>query len=311
MDVITITGNLLAEWTFDLAAFERGKTHRASAMGFQVGGKGINVSRILKRLGSESSAISFAGGELADFCSTWLERHAIEHRFFPLEEGVRPGVVIREQTGDQTETTFLGEDLAVPANSWKAACQFAAQTRPDWLAICGSIPGWNGSWANAIRLAMDARIRVAVDTYGPPLAALVKQPIDLVKINRVELDHLFPDSKSAPIGELIRRARESSPVKNWIITDGAGPITAALASGEVLTVTPAQIREVSPTGSGDTFLAALLHKWPHAESNHREALAFAGACATANAASAGIGDFPLPIPERFMPVIEVRPCIST
>ena len=302
MNIITLTGNLLAEWTFDLPAFERGKTHRAEAMSFQVGGKGINVARILNRFGHETRAIGFAGGELAEFCAAWLERHRIAHKFFPLEEGVRPGLVVRETGQKPAETTFLGADLAVPAASWKAACQFSAQSRPDWLAVCGSIPGWNGSWGNAIRQVMDAGIRVAVDTYGPPLAALVKLPLDIVKINRVELNRLFPEGESASMDEVIALARKSSPVRNWIITDGPRSITAALATGQTLAITPAKIKEVSPTGSGDTFLAALLHKWPE-QGDCRDALAFATACATANAASAGIGDFPLPVPERFMPEI--------
>lgn len=302
MHVITLTGNLLAEWTFSIPAFERGKTHRAVGMSFQVGGKGINVSRILNRLGSETLALGFAGGELADYCSAWLDQRRISHKFFPLEEGLRPGLVVRETDPEPAETTFLGTDLPVPAPSWKAACQFTGQSRPDWLAICGSIPGWNGSWARAIQQVMDAGIRIAVDTYGAPLAALVKLPLDLVKINRFELGRLLPGSESASIRELIAMAGKASPVKNWIITDGARPITAALASGSAFTVTPARIREVSPTGSGDTFLAALLHQWP-GDGDGREALAFATACATANAASPGIGDFPLPVPERFTPEI--------
>jgi fructose-1-phosphate kinase PfkB-like protein len=303
MEIITLTGNLLAEWTFSLPAFERGETHRADAMGFQVGGKGINVSRILKRLGSETLAMGFAGGKLADFCSAWLEQQQIAYKFFPLEEGVRPGLVVREAEHPGEETTFLGSDLAVPVAAWKAACQFAGQSRPHWLAICGSIPGWNGSWSRAVASVMDSKVRIAVDTYGPPLEALVKLPLDLVKINRTELDRLFPGKESEPTVDVITGVKKSSPVRNWIITDGPRAIICVIEAGTTLTLTPAPIKEISPTGSGDTFLAALLNKWPEG-GDLREALAFAGACATASAASPGIGDFPLPLPERFTPEIK-------
>nr|WP_238710659.1 PfkB family carbohydrate kinase [Oceanipulchritudo coccoides] len=303
MDVITLTGNLLAEWTFETKALQPGTTHRAEAMTFQVGGKGVNVSRILKRLGSDSLAIGFAEGPMANLCSEWLENNSIPHKFFPLEQGVRPGVVVREFKGTQPETTFLGQDLPLPVTSWKATSQYVEQDRPKWLAICGSIPGWSGSWSRNIRQIAEAGTRVAVDTYGPPLSDLVKIPVDLVKVNRNELVRIYPEAEKLSLLEAITHAKKSSPVRNWIVTDGPRSIAAVFESGDKFEIVPAKIKEVSPTGSGDSFLAAILNKWP-ANGKYTDALAFASACATANAASSGIGDFPLPVPERFFPEIK-------
>lgn len=307
MRIHTLTGNLLAEWTFEMASFEPGHTQRAQSMSFQVGGKGINVSRVLGRLGSDTEAIGFADGALAALCTAWLERQRVPHKFFPLAEaGVRPGLVVRESEGNRGETTFLGEDLPVPDTSWKSACQHAASSQPDWLAICGSIPGWRSPWSKAVGRVPDGpnTIRICADTYGRPLEELVRLPIDLVKINRSELDRLFPEGKGLPAREAIQRLRESSPVPNWIITDGAAPITASFGNGPDFEIRPASINEVSPTGSGDTFLAALLDKWTDDSGGLEEALSFAAGCATASAAVPGIGDFPLPLPERFLPEIE-------
>ena len=308
MRVVTLTGNLLAEWTFEMEdAPSTGATQRARSMSFQVGGKGINVARILKRLGAEALALGFADGPLADLCAEWLTARGLEHALFPLGSGVRPGLVVRApETAGGAETTFLGTDLPVPAASWKAACQRAAQERPDWLAVCGSIPGWRASWTAQLR---DLRagvppVRVAVDTYGAPLKDLSALPLDLVKINRSELDRLLPECAGQPAGEALARAMDQFAPRNWIVTDGPRPLLAAFADGSRLELLPAAIPEASPTGSGDTFLAAFLHAWQPGKDSSA-ALAHAGACASANAASAGIGDFPLPVPQRFMP--EVRP----
>ena len=124
MEVVTLTGNLLAEWTVEVVKLQTGKTHRAERINFQVGGKGINVSRILRHLGVETEAHGFAGGALAEHCTVWLHNHNVAHRFYPLEQGVRPGMVVRE-TGDpeSEETTFLGLDLSVPTASWEAALE--------------------------------------------------------------------------------------------------------------------------------------------------------------------------------------------
>jgi fructose-1-phosphate kinase PfkB-like protein len=310
MDIMTLTGNLLAEWTFETGPWQAGATHRATGMAFQVGGKGINVSRILTRFDLQTEAVAFAGGPLADLCGEWLDTHGIRHRFFPLEGGARPGLVVRgPEAAVAGETTFLGKDLPVLPGSWRGALAFIRECRPRWLVIAGSFPGWRAEWLADIRgLLESAGIRVCADTYGPVLADLVRLPLDLVKINRVELEKLFPEAAGQPTAAILAGARTTSPVRNWIITDGARPVTAALGDG-LFVVEPAPIREVSPTGSGDTFLAALLCQWINGKST-TEALRFAGACATANAASPGIGDFPLPVPEAYYPVVRPIPGTS-
>jgi len=299
MHITTLTGNLLAEWTYHIDDLVAGATHRAESSSFQVGGKGINVARILNRLGIEATALAFAEGGIGDLCSQWLAREGIHHQIFPLAAEVRTGLVVRTKAG--TETTFLGQDPPVPQNSWLAAMNSVRSGPASWLAVCGSIPGWKENWQQEVAsLLSGGDIHVAVDTYGPPLNALTRLPLDLVKINRSELNRLYPWAENQPLTDVLVRLNRESPVQNWIITDGANPIMASLYQSGVHQVTPAKIREVSPTGSGDTFLAALLSKW---DAGFTNALAFAAACATANAASEHIGDFELPPPGHFYPEI--------
>ena len=57
--ILTLTGNLLAERTLDFETWAPGRTQRARAESFQVGGKGINVARMLRRLGARFPAPNF------------------------------------------------------------------------------------------------------------------------------------------------------------------------------------------------------------------------------------------------------------
>jgi fructose-1-phosphate kinase PfkB-like protein len=304
MDVVTITGNLLAEWTFEVVRLVPGRTHRAERMEFQVGGKGINVSRVLQHLGLSTEAHGFASGDLADLCRTWLGEREIAHVFHPLNAGVRPGLVVRE-SGDPgaLETTFLGLDLAVPGTSWESAMKQIGELRPSWLALCGSIPGWQSGWLESVAaLVNDQQIQVCADTYGAPLEDLITLPLELVKINRSELARLRPEMADAASMDLLAEVSEGSPVRNWIITDGPNPILAAFESGELYEVKPAPIEEVSPTGSGDTFLAGILQQ-SIAGASPEDMLSYASACASANAASPNIADFELPVPDAYRPAI--------
>jgi fructose-1-phosphate kinase PfkB-like protein len=306
MNICTLTGNLLAEWTFFMPEWRSGTTQRAREMSFQLGGKGINVSRVLAHLGEETHAVGFASGPLADLAADWLRERGIEHRFFALAGGLRPGVVVRETGTDAPETTFLGQDLPVAMDDWAEACAHIATMQPAWLAICGSLPGWQPDWLEPLRALLNEspRTRLALDTYGPPLDDLARLPAEVVKINAEEGRRLLPDSpaRSDIRGHLPSLLRKY-PVRNWILTDGPGPIHIAAKDQAPFTIRPASIKEVSPTGSGDTFLAALLARWSgESAPPPRGALAYASACASANAARPGIADFPLPVAESHYPV---------
>lgn len=301
MQVVTLTGNLLAEWTIEVPLLQIGKTHRAEKISFQVGGKGINVSRILRHLGVDTEAHGFASGPMGEQCREWLRQHAVHHRLHPLDKGVRPGMVVR-QSGkvEAKETTLLGLDLAIPTNSWQLAMNQIGTQKPRWLAICGSFPGWHSSWMEQIHELLTAGIEISVDTYGPPLEDLVKLPVELVKVNRDELQRLLPETQGTTTIDLLAEISNSSPVRNWIITDGPNPILAAFENGDVFEVRPARIVEVSAMGSGDTFLAALMQQSLQA-AGPVQMLQQAAACATANAASPGIADFALPVPDQYYP----------
>ena len=71
--IITITANLLAEWTSEFEMPSIGGTARAkNSPRFQVGGKGVNVSRAVSGLGGNSIAVIFPAGHLGNLCQEEL-----------------------------------------------------------------------------------------------------------------------------------------------------------------------------------------------------------------------------------------------
>src|SRR3954452_22748115 len=89
--VFTLTGNLLAERTLTFAAWNAGKTQRATTESFQVGGKGINVSKMLNRLRSPNTALCFAGGNSGTESEAWLRASGFKFRTFPTRASTRNG----------------------------------------------------------------------------------------------------------------------------------------------------------------------------------------------------------------------------
>jgi fructose-1-phosphate kinase PfkB-like protein len=292
----TLTGNLLWERTLEFSAWSPGKTQRATSETVQVGGKGINVSRMLARFGAPTTALCFAGGSAGADCLAWLSKQTITHHAFATTASTRAGTVVR--CGDQPETTFLGPDAAPDVAAW-AACAAYLDSLPDRqvLALCGSFPGWATPAAEPLRSALvrwTARGNLTADTYGPPLDWALQRPLALVKINRDEFDSLSPETeRNQSVSSRLPAALASSSAHAWIVTDGGEPVWYADRSSQPRQFCPPQVQLVSPTGSGDVLFACLLYAhfqrglpWP-------EALTYALPFAAANAASPGIAEFDL------------------
>jgi len=135
-----------------------------------------------------------------------------------------------------------------------------------------------------------------VDTYGPSLAWFADQAAALIRVNRTELEALFPktDHKLAG-GELLRRARDRHRALRWAVSDGGAPVWFLAEHNEPESLPSPRVREVSATGSGDVMLACTLFARFHRGLSWRDAVAWSLPWAAANAAHAGVAEFPDPV----------------
>lgn len=294
--ILTLTTNLLAETTMEFPACREGKTQRATAESFQVGGKGINVTRMLSRLDALSTALCFPGGEIGRQCEHWLRENRIPFQAFPTPINTRIGTVIR--TPGDPETTFLGLDCAIDPASVRACCDFlSAQPAGTRLAISGSIQFWDTPlWdplRDELRIWMGHQTLMA-DTYGPPLRWLAETGPTLIKLNRVEFSTLVGDTELTPeeVPLHLAKATDTYPVDRWVVSDGGAPIWYAERGAQPQSITPPSIREVSPTGSGDLLFAGILDGLLNRGFSFRRSIEIGCHLATASAARPGIADFP-------------------
>lgn len=294
--ILTLTGNLLAERTLTFQNWSPGKTQRAQDESFQVGGKGINVSKMLLRIGSKTTAWCFTGGATGTECESWLREKQLPHRAFPTSAPTRSGLVVRD--GQHKETTFLGPDRAPDAAAIRACVEALAPLSPasgNLLALCGSFPGWDSIGAEPLREELsrwaDANALVA-DCYGPPLRWLAQRPLSLVKINRQEFDQLFPEAeRNLSILPRLKDASLRWPVRQWIITDGPGAVCYSGVDTPPSQIEPPIVKEISPTGSGDVLFACVLHALYEQQVDLAAAVEFALPYAAANAAHPGVAEF--------------------
>lgn len=294
--IYTLTGNLLWETIFTFTSWEPGCTQRARVRSFQAGGKGVNVSKMLARLGAPTTALFFPGGATGEECTEWVRAQGIACRTFPVTAPTRAGLVVR--TPGRPETTFLGPDVPLETPAVRACADYLDNCPAgDVLAVCGSVPGWNSEAGESLRAALGRWLStgpVVADTYGPPLAWLIERPLEWVKVNRAEFDALFAEGERAqPIAERLIAALARWPARAWIVTDGPRPVWFAEHGGTPASVMPPAVAEASSTGSGDVLHACLLHAVFHHRQTLSAALRLAIPYAAANAAHPTVAEFSL------------------
>ncbi len=295
--IITFTANLLAETTYEYASWQQGRTQRAVGESFQVGGKGINVSKMLDRLNAENAALCFPGGMFGPMSIEWMKTAGLNLISFVQKCETRSGTVLRSEANE--ETTFLGADSIVSEEAIRAAVDALNRIEESFVfALCGSIQGWDGSRWDPLRdwvANRRADVVLVIDNYGPSLPWLADQKPEIVKFNRDELVLLFDEREaSLPTEQLLLMADEKLPCDRWAVTDGGGPVWIKDVGCRPVMITPPEVECISPTGCGDVFFATLLDCLYNEDNYDLEAAAkLAADYASRSAALSGIADFPV------------------
>ncbi len=265
--IVTLTVNPSLDRTVALAqSLERGAVQRVDASHEEPGGKGVNVTRALAAAGADSIAVLPAGHD--DPFIAALHAAHVPAAVVPIAGRLRSNLSLTEPDGTTTKLNEPGPVLSV-AEQHELVDEVVRQaTDASWLVLAGSLaPGLGDDfYVRVIRAVRRARLdcRIAVDTSGAPLAALLDtgEPVDLVKPNgeelaelaRVPAEHLEtdPDRVALLAAGLVPRGIHAA-----LVTLGA--TGAVLVAGDGAWFAPApRIVPRSTVGAGDSSLAGYL-----------------------------------------------------
>lgn len=225
------------------------------------GGGGINVARVVSRLGGDVSAIYLAGGAMGGLLRRLLDGEGIPGRALPIAGETREDFFVDETaTGQQYRFILPGPRLA--EHEWKSCLAAVAglDPFPRYLVASGSLPDGvpDDFYAQLARIAKPRGASVILDTSGAALAAAVAEGVDLIKPNLREMRELSggadtPAAWEAAARSLIDKGRAK------IVALTMGHLGAALVTSEgILRAKPLAITPRSAVGAGDSFLGALV-----------------------------------------------------
>ena len=286
--IYTVTLNPSIDFIVRLDKIVVGSVNRMTSDDKFAGGKGINVSRILQRLGVANTATGFLGGFTGRFVEDGLKAENIRTKFVKVDQDTRINVKIKAD--DETEINGTGPQIS-PDQLAQLEAILSGLSAEDTVVFAGSAPANLGNqvYNRLIPVAKEAGAQVVCDFEGQTLLdALNYQPL-LVKPNNHELEAIF-DVKINGLADVEKYARE-------ILAKGAQNVIISMAGDGALLVTPEAAYFAKPikgqvknsVGAGDSMVAGFTGEFVKS-ADPIEALKWGVACGTSTAFSDDLAD---------------------
>jgi 6-phosphofructokinase 2 len=226
------------------------------------GGGGINVSRVLSRLGGKTLAVYCAGGLVGDTLTALLSRESVPEERVEIAEETRENLTIIESPrGHQYRFGMPGPRLSEEEFQRVLDAPFSGSEKPDWIVGSGSLPPGvpDDFYARLGRRARDAGVQFAVDTSGSALAAALDAEPTLIKPNLRELANLAgrESLEDREVGREARRLASGGNVRYVVVSLGSGGALVATREGSERLRAPT-VSAKSRIGAGDSMMAALV-----------------------------------------------------
>ena len=259
--IVTLTLNPAIDVSSDAETVRHTHKVRTTNEQMEPGGGGINVARVLSRLGADVHALFLGGGVTGRVLEDLLDRSGIEHLMIEIAGDTRLSLTVLEMSSGN-EYRFVPQGPEVRHAEAEAALRAAGSVTCDYFVASGSLPrGMADDFYVKLCAAISERgSRFVLDTSGEPLrAALEAGGIFLVKPSRGEFERLAGRELSNE--ELVSEAQalvNAGKVENVAITLGRdGAIFVNADRAEVLPAVP--VKACSAVGAGDSFTAGMVY----------------------------------------------------
>ncbi len=261
-DIITLTMNPALDKSTSVERVAPEMKLRCERPDREPGGGGINVSRVVTRLGGASRAVFPAGGYTGDMLVDLLQAEDLTAEVVPVKNTTRENLVVYERTSEQQFR--FGMPGAPLDESEVQACLVALESGPDpaFIVASGSLPeGVPDDFYCAVAHKAKSRgAKLIVDSSGAPLRRVVREAgVYLLKPNLRELRYLTdrPIETETQQIEAAQSLVDDGHAEVVVVSIGAGGAFMFTAEGhQHLRAPTVTIR--STVGAGDSMVAGMV-----------------------------------------------------
>ncbi|MCI6153247.1 MAG: 1-phosphofructokinase [Fusobacterium perfoetens] len=256
--IYTVTLNPAVDYYLSMDKFIEGELNSLKDAYTLPGGKGINVSKVLKNFGVESITLGFIGGFTGEYIRKNIEEYGIQQDFVKIKEDTR--INIKMKTNEK-ESEISGKAPNISKEEYKIFLEKIKNIKSgDILVLSGSIPKSlpKDVYVEIIR-ELPSGVKVIVDTRGDSLKDVLKEGVFLVKPNNHELEEFFGE-KYFTDEEIIEAGKKLMKLgsENVLISLGKDGSILITKNGVYRGNVP-KGKLISSVGAGDSMVAGVLY----------------------------------------------------
>ena len=287
--IYTLTLNPAIDREFTVNTVEFDTVLQAIESQVDFGGKGFNVSRLLKSMGTPSTAIGFVGGRAGEQMRDGLRLLEITTDFVWISEETRTNISIVTQSPNHYIKVNEKGPLVDESKQRELLGKIESIARSgDWWVLAGSLPPGvpDSFYAQITEILNDRKAITILDTIGESLRLGCRAKPFLVKPNAEEACHLtgLPVENTAQV-ELAATEIRKMGAQNVVVSLGKKGALLQTSDGSWLVHSP-KIKEKNPIGAGDSMVGGLV--WALAQGHPlKESLGWGAASGAATASMSG------------------------
>ena len=257
--IYTVTFNPSLDYIVTVDNFTTGRVNRTTTEFMYPGGKGINVSIVLKNLGYDNIALGFEAGFTGEEIIRRISDMGIIHDFIHVDNGLsRINVKIRSDN----ESEINGQGPAIEADHINKLYQrFDKLKNGDILVLAGSIPTVmpDSMYMDIMKYLKGRNIKIVVDATKDLLVNVLEYKPFLIKPNNHELGEIFGVELKArdEVVEYAKRLQKMGAVNVLVSMAGEGAVLVAEDGSIFKTPAPKGVVKNS-VGAGDSMVAGFI-----------------------------------------------------
>lgn len=288
--IYTVTLNPSIDYVIKLDHLNNGNVNRVSEENVYPGGKGINVSRILKTLGYENIATGFVTGFTGDFIINSLNDLDIKSDFIKLESGFTR-INVKIKSDEETEINGQGPHISEEKLN-ELFNKLDELREDDILILAGSIPSTLNEKLYEVIMdkVKDSKAKVVVDATKNLLLNVLKYNPFLIKPNNHELEEIF-NVRIHNEEDIITYANKLKDMgaKNVLVSRGKDGALLVTEDNKVYLSNVPKGNVINSVGAGDSMVAGFVCGYLNTNS-YEEALKLGAASGSATAFSSDLAE---------------------
>ena len=257
--IYTVTLNPSVDYVMECSDIKIGGLNRSAKESFFVGGKGINVSTMLKNLAVESICLGFTAGFTGEMIENTLTSMGIKQNFIRLSKG-ETRINVKLKGENETEINGSGP-RAEKKEVDKLLGMLQKLNKDDVAVLSGSeiISDYNNLYELMAKSLNEAGVRFIADTSGRSLKSVLKHKPFLVKPNVYELEEFFGEKaeNEEKIINLAVKLKKEGP-ENVLVSRGSKGAVIACKDNSVYSLPAPKGTKINTVGSGDSMVAGFV-----------------------------------------------------